>query len=223
MGAVRAERKKAMRINKRRQQAHKVKHCPASSRRRRRKRTVSSLRDRYLQAVSLMRDYRRALWQYERWIREREAGDPADIRGVPVPAGPQGMPGSGGPMGPPGPQGESGAVGPMGPPGPPGPPAVEILVTPAVFRYFYAAPADMTGTVHIPANQFTDDAGNTPVVFAGIGDGAYTNLFINGMPQEGRLFVLEPESLTLALGQDMIGAGTPIIVENVRITAKATS
>jgi hypothetical protein len=81
----------------------------------------------------------------------------------------------------------------------------------------------MTGTVHIPANQFTDDAGNTPVVFAGIGDGAYTNLFINGMPQEGRLFVLEPESLTLALGQDMIGAGTPIIVENVRITAKATS
>lgn len=223
MGAVRAVRKKAMRLNKWRHQAHKVKRCPASSRRRRRKRIVPSLRNRYLQAVSLLQDYRRALGQYEQWIREKGTGAPADMRGAAGPAGPQGIPGSGGPMGPPGPQGESGAAGPMGPPGPPGPPAGEIVVTPAVFRYFYAAPADLTGTVHIPANQFTDDEGNSPLVFAGTGEEAYTNLFINGMPQEGRLFVLKPESLTLMLGQDMIGAGTPIIVENVRITAKARS
>ncbi len=58
------------------------------------------------------------------------------------------------------------------------------------------------------------------MAFAGTGAGSYTNLFINGMPQEGRLYTLEPEALTLELGQDMIGAGTPIIVENVQISAE---
>ncbi|MDU2243058.1 MAG: DUF4183 domain-containing protein, partial [Paenibacillus sp.] len=131
-----------------------------------------------------------------------------------------------GPAGPAGPQGEPGATGPAGPEGPqgpPGPPVGEILVTSAVFRYFYAPPADLTGTVNIPADQFTDDEGNTPLAFDGTGAGSYTNIFINGMPQEGRLYTLEPEALTLELGQDMIGAGTPIIVENVRITAQATA
>ncbi|WP_339302118.1 DUF4183 domain-containing protein [Paenibacillus sp. FSL K6-2441] len=243
MGAARGARKKATRMNKRRYQAHKVKHCQACSRQRRRKRVVHALRLRYLRAARLLHRYRRLLRQYERLVRAKNlmpfpggvAEDLAEMRGATGalgPAGQQGAPGSAGPMGPPGPQGEPGAAGPMGltgpqgergKPGPPGLPAGDIRVTSTVFRYFFAPLADLTGTVHIPANQFTDDEGETPAVFAGIGGGSYTNLFINGMLQEGRLFVLEPESLTLLLGQDMIGAGTPIIVENVRITAKATS
>ncbi|MCK8488417.1 DUF4183 domain-containing protein [Paenibacillus sp. MBLB2552] len=98
-----------------------------------------------------------------------------------------------------------------------------ILVSTVVYRYFYAPPADLTGTVDIPANQFTDDKGSQPLAFAGTGAGSYANLFINGMMQEGRLYTLAPESLTLELGQDMIVAGTPIILENVQITAQAIS
>jgi hypothetical protein len=161
---------------------------------------------------------------------------PAGAEGAPGTAGlpgPQGLPGAVGPMGPAGaegapgatgPVGPSGAVGPAGPegpPGPPGPPVGEIVVSSAVFRYFYAPPADLTGTVDISANQFTDDEGNPPLAFAGTGAGSYANLFINGMLQEGRLYTLVPAALTLELGQDMIGAGTPIIVENVLISAQA--
>ncbi|MGP0583916.1 DUF4183 domain-containing protein [Paenibacillus timonensis] len=142
------------------------------------------------------------------------------------PEGPQGVPGATGPSGPEGPQGVPGATGPAGPEGPqgpPGPPVSAVLVTSAVYRYFYAPPADLTGTVDIPANQFTDDKGSPPLAFAGTGAGSYANLFINGMLQEGRLYTLEPVVLTLELGQDMIVAGTPIILENVQITAQAIS
>ncbi|MDU4695529.1 MAG: DUF4183 domain-containing protein [Paenibacillus sp.] len=160
---------------------------------------------------------------------------PAGAEGAPGtvgPPGPQGLPGAVGPMGPAGPEGAPGATGPAGavgpagpegPPGPPGPPVGEIVVSSAVFRYFYAPPADLTGTVDISANQFTDDEGNPPLAFAGTGAGSYANLFINGMLQEGRLYTLVPAALTLELGQDMIGAGTPIIVENVLISAQAAS
>lgn len=149
---------------------------------------------------------------------------PGGANGAAGPMGPAGASGAAGPVGPAGAQGTPGAVGPAGPegpPGPPGPPVGEIVVSSAVFRYFYAPPADLTGTVNIPATQFTDDEGNTPFTFAGTGAGTYANLFINGMLQEGRLFTLEPAALTLELGQDMIGAGAPIIVENVLITAQA--
>ncbi len=145
------------------------------------------------------------------------------------PEGPQGAPGAAGPAGPEGPQGAPGAAGPAGPPGvpgpqgPPGPPVGAVLVTSAVYRYFYAPLADLTGTVDIPANQFTDDEGSPPLAFAGTGAGSYANLFINGMLQEGRLYTVEPVVLTLELGQDMIVAGTPIILENVQITAQAIS
>ncbi|WP_213621671.1 DUF4183 domain-containing protein [Paenibacillus sp. J53TS2] len=148
------------------------------------------------------------------------------------PEGPQGAPGAVGPAGPEGPQGAPGAAGPAGPAGPPGvpgpqgppgPPVGAVLVTSAVYRYFYAPLADLTGTVDIPANQFTDDEGSPPLAFAGTGAGSYANLFINGMLQEGRLYTVEPVVLTLELGQDMIVAGTPIILENVQITAQAIS
>ncbi|GJM77436.1 hypothetical protein HMSSN036_96520 [Paenibacillus macerans] len=39
--------------------------------------------------------------------------------------------------------------------------------------------------------------------------------------QEGSLYTLSPQALTLLLGQDMILAGTPIIIEIVQITAQA--
>nr|WP_240472969.1 DUF4183 domain-containing protein [Paenibacillus sanguinis] len=75
--------------------------------------------------------------------------------------------------------------------------------------------------MEIAANEFTNDNGNNPASFDGIGPDAYTNLYINGMMQEGRLFTLQPDSLTLDLSQDALLAGTPIIIENIRITAQA--
>ena len=73
----------------------------------------------------------------------------------------------------------------------------------------------------IAANEFTNDNGINPAMFEGVGPNAYTNIFINGVMQEGRLFTLRPNSLTLDLSRDTLLAGTPIIIENIRITAQA--
>lgn len=237
-----------MRVHTRRTEARKGKPCAAKGHRCRRKRSASLLRRQLRQAMLLLARYRQELRRAERlaiaagavpdapgnalpWPEMRAAAGPAGPAGAqgepgatgPAgPAGAQGEPGAMGPAGPQGLRGEPGATGPAGPQGPPGPPVGEIVVSSAVFRYFYAPPADLIGAIEIPAEQFTDDAGNSPLAFAGFGSGAYANLFINGMLQEGRLYTLEPQVLTLELGQDMIRAGTPIIVEIVRITAQAT-
>ncbi|MFD1178592.1 DUF4183 domain-containing protein [Paenibacillus puldeungensis] len=152
---------------------------------------------------------------------------PVGEQGVAGPAGPQGPvgeQGAAGPVGLQGPVGEQGAAGPagpQGPEGPPGPPGGAIAVTPSVFRYFYFPAADLQGSEVLSANQFTDDKGNSISQFSGVGTNAYANLFINGMIQEGRLFQISEDALTLELGQDIILAGTPIIVENVQIIAVA--
>ncbi|MGG2990832.1 DUF4183 domain-containing protein, partial [Paenibacillus macerans] len=137
------------------------------------------------------------------------------------PVGPQGPAGDPGPVGEAGPQGPIGPQGPEGPPGPPGPPGGAIQVTPTVFRYFYFPPANLQGDVTVPASEFTDDQGNPPAAFSGLGSESYANLYINGVMQEGSLYTLSPQALTLLLGQDMILAGTPIIIEIVQITAQA--
>ncbi|WP_059053255.1 DUF4183 domain-containing protein [Paenibacillus senegalimassiliensis] len=149
------------------------------------------------------------------------AGAPG-VTGATGAAGPQGAPGVTGATGPTGAEGPQGAVGPTGATGAVGPPGGAILVTPTVFRYFYVPPTAIGGgTVDIPANEFTNDNGNNPAIFDGVGPDSYSNIYINGMMQEGRLFTLQPNLLTLDLSQDTLLAGTPIIVENIRITAQA--
>ncbi|WP_327204864.1 DUF4183 domain-containing protein [Paenibacillus sp. DMB20] len=117
--------------------------------------------------------------------------------------------------GPPGPDGLQGPQGIPGPQGPEGPPVniADITVIPAVERYLFITPEDLTGTVDIPLSQFTDDNGapvNEPVA---IGANSYMNLYINGLLQQGQLYQVNNNILTLQLNGDMVWAGTPIILE----------
>nr|WP_243864464.1 DUF4183 domain-containing protein [Paenibacillus castaneae] len=73
----------------------------------------------------------------------------------------------------------------------------------------------MTQTVKIPANQFTDDAGGTIAAFNIPIPNGYSNLFINGILQLGSCYTLNQDSLQLTTGNDMIFAGTPIIIETI--------
>ncbi|XID96084.1 DUF4183 domain-containing protein [Paenibacillaceae bacterium WGS1546] len=139
---------------------------------------------------------------------------PDGAAGAPGPAGHAGPQGSAGPQGPAGAEGPPGPEGPQGPPGPTGslPP---IAVLPSSFRYFYFPPTDLTSTVTVPALQFSDDSGGSAALFEGVGANGYTNVYINGILQEGSLYDINEQSLTLYLNGAVVRASTPIIVENV--------
>ncbi|WP_379390301.1 DUF4183 domain-containing protein [Paenibacillus lentus] len=138
--------------------------------------------------------------------------------GVPGPKGERGMEGSLGPPGPPGPPGSPGAPGLIGPPGPPGE-VQGITILPRVYRYFYFPPSSITGTVQVAAAEFTDDEGTKAAEFKGMGINGYSNLYINGVLQEGSLYSLTTADLTLILEVDTVLAGSPITVENVEFLA----
>lgn len=145
-----------------------------------------------------------------------EQGEP----GIP---GAQGSPGPQGPAGPQGAQGPAGEPGPQGvpgPAGPPGPPITGITILPAVQRYFYFAAMDIQAPVDIPASQFFDDEGAAAKQFAGVGSNGYSNLYINGLLQEGSLYNLTASTLSLNISGDVIYEGTPIIVETVEFNVQ---
>lgn len=141
--------------------------------------------------------------------------------------GAPGHPGEAGPMGIPGTQGERGMEGPQGSPGTPGPEGRPgssgdvqgITILPRVYRYFYFPPGNLTGTVQVVAAEFTDDEGAKAAGFEGMGINGYSNIFINGVLQEGRLYSLTTTDLTLILEGDTVLAGSPITVENVEFLA----
>lgn len=147
-------------------------------------------------------------------------------QGVPGTPGAQGAPGLQGPIGPQGEPGAAGVPGPQGDPGPtgpPGPPITGITILPTAQRYFYFAAEDIQAPVTIPANQFSDDEGAATEEFTGIGLNSYSNLFINGLLQEGSLYSLTAAALTLNIVGDVIYEGTPIIVETVQFQAQISS
>lgn len=53
-----------------------------------------------------------------------------------------------------------------------------------------------------------------------MGTNGYSNLYINGVMQESRLYRLTRADLTLILEGDTVLVGAPIIVENVSFTAR---
>nr|WP_285854523.1 DUF4183 domain-containing protein [Paenibacillus elgii] len=126
-----------------------------------------------------------------------------------------------------GPPGTDGHPGPQGVPGPQGPPGEvfvpNVAVVPVVQRYFYFAPSDIQAPVVIPANQFTNDHGLAATRFLNLGPNSYTNLFINGVLQEGRIYSVTAEALSINPGEDTIIEGTPIILEIVQTFAQVTS
>jgi len=169
---------------------------------------------------------------------------PQGPQGLPGPPGPQGMPGPKGIQGPPGEQGPpgpagiqglrgfSGSQGNQGPPGPPGPvgpqgppgPAsgsnLSVIVLP--FRYFYFPESDLHSSVVIPADQFQTDDGNNATQFLSPDPSNYSNLYINGLMQEGQIYEVTNDSLILELGDDTVFAGTPIILEQVKISLRSS-
>lgn len=152
--------------------------------------------------------------------------------GLPGPVGPQGLPGI---QGIPGVQGIPGSQGPPGPPGPPGPQGIqglpgslivpEIIVLPTTLRYFYVlmSEVNLDAPFVISADQFTDDDGNHTFQSIAVGPNTSSTVYINGMIQEGRIYTLTPEALTLHSPGDMLLPGTPILLEVLYLTVQVVA
>ncbi|MFC5649552.1 DUF4183 domain-containing protein [Paenibacillus solisilvae] len=124
-------------------------------------------------------------------------------QGIPGPAGPQGI---------------------QGPPGPPGPVFVpNIVILPIAQRYFYLATSDIQSLVTIPAQEFMNDEGTLITAFTTNGPNSYSNLYINGILQEGSLYDLNESALTIHVNNQTIFSGTPIILESIQFFARLTS
>ncbi|MFE5321717.1 DUF4183 domain-containing protein [Paenibacillus sp. NPDC056579] len=147
---------------------------------------------------------------------QRQVGSAAR-QGLSGPQGPQGIPGSSGVQGP---QGIQGATGPQGPPGIVTVPSIE--VTPSVNRYFYfpSTDLDLSLPVTIPADQFTNDAGESQSDFTGLGPSSFSNLYINGIVQPGNSYNVNRAKLIFLPQSETIYAGTPIVLETVQLFAK---
>ncbi|WP_339218113.1 DUF4183 domain-containing protein [Paenibacillus sp. FSL W7-1332] len=162
---------------------------------------------------------------------------PPGVPGLPGSDGASGIPGQTGVQGLPGIQGipgEQGIPGPQGPPGLPGPPGPqgiqglpgsvivpEIIVLPTTLRYFYVllSEVNLDAPFAISAQQFTDDDGN-PFQSIEVGPNTTSTVYINGMIQEGRIYTLTPDALTLYSPGDVLLAGTPILLEVLYLTVQ---
>ncbi|UNK16484.1 DUF4183 domain-containing protein [Paenibacillus sp. N3/727] len=100
-----------------------------------------------------------------------------------------------------------------------------IFILPDVQRFFYELDSDIVldAPLVINADQFTDDNGNAAVSLTDSGPNSYTNLFINGMIQEGRIYKVNSQAMIIESPGDYIHAGTPIILETHRFTAQIVS
>ncbi|GGH19401.1 hypothetical protein GCM10008013_16050 [Paenibacillus segetis] len=95
-------------------------------------------------------------------------------------------------------------------------------VLPTAYRYVTFPTDNLQSTVTIPSHLFIDDDGNVVTVFNGTGTNSYTNVFINGILQEGSLYTITASDLTLYLDESTIYAGVPITVENVEFNTQVT-
>jgi hypothetical protein len=145
------------------------------------------------------------------------------LQGPPGPQGEQGLPGLQGPQGPQGEQGLTGLQGPPGPQGEQGPPGSlpGVTIIPSVNRYFFIPSSDLvlSAPVAIPAILFTDDDGNLITVFPSLSINSYNNLFINGILQEGNAYNVNPIALNFNPQDNIIYAGSPIILEIMQFFA----
>lgn len=107
-----------------------------------------------------------------------------------------------------GPQGVQGATGPTGSVG-------DVTLLSIARRYFYYPDTPLQGTTNLLSTQFTNDSGQPTVIFEGLEQSHFTNVYINGLMQEGQFSTINPTTLTLFLGDDIISIGSPITVEIV--------
>jgi hypothetical protein len=121
-------------------------------------------------------------------------------------------------------QGLPGSQGIQGPLGPPGPVVIpDIIILPSVQRYFYIVTSDTQSFVTIPAYEFTNDEGTFITAFTDNGQNSYSNLYINGILQEGSLYSLNKSALTIDFNNQIIYSGTPIILEIIQFFAQVAS
>ncbi|MGW8919318.1 DUF4183 domain-containing protein, partial [Paenibacillus lautus] len=146
--------------------------------------------------------------------------------GIPGPMGPQGPQGAPGTPGMEGPAGIQGPTGPQGPQGIPGSVIVpEINVLPTTLRYFYVlmSEVNLDDPFVISAGQFTDDDGNQAFQSIMVGPNSSSTVYINGMIQEGRIYTITSEALTLYSPGDVLLAGTPILLEVLYLTVQVVA
>jgi hypothetical protein len=75
----------------------------------------------------------------------------------------------------------------------------------------------------ISDQQFTDDDGNPTFQSIEVGPNSSSTVYINGMIQEGRIYTLTPEALTLYSPGDVLLAGTPILLEVLYLTVQVVA
>ncbi len=98
----------------------------------------------------------------------------------------------------------------------------EVRIIPTVKRYFYVATANivLTNGATIPATQFTNDDGSPTTEFMSFSPNGYADLFINAVMQEGGMYVVNTNSLTINPTTGTIFRGTPIILELLTFSAE---
>jgi hypothetical protein len=98
----------------------------------------------------------------------------------------------------------------------------DIAVIPIVNRYFYISKVDihLLNGATIPSTLFSGDDGNQVTEFTIFIPNGYSNVYINGVMQEGKLYSISSDSISFRPVAQTIFAGTPIIVESVGFTWK---
>ncbi|WP_422657077.1 DUF4183 domain-containing protein [Paenibacillus sp. EC2-1] len=101
----------------------------------------------------------------------------------------------------------------------------KIVIVPNIQRFFHETKTDISidEPLTISAHEFTDDQGRPVKFFSNIRSHSHTNLFINGMLQEGRIYKVSPHNLIIHSVGNQIIAGTPIIIEVLSFSARIVS
>jgi hypothetical protein len=96
-------------------------------------------------------------------------------------------------------------------------PPLNQSIKPINRRFFYIAEEDidLTSTNFIPASKFINDFGNIVTSFPLKRRNGYSNLYINGVMQQGNSYFYTNNGLTIKAIGDIIYASTPIIIETV--------
>ncbi|HHV96348.1 MAG TPA: DUF4183 domain-containing protein [Clostridiaceae bacterium] len=105
----------------------------------------------------------------------------------------------------------------------------DTVTNPEVEKFFYKFdPAHrVDGTITIPANAFTDDAGDAVTAVATtVTDNGYYLLFINGVLQQSNLFTVSANGSQVVISQaSTVIASSPItlVVNNFAPTSSSTT
>lgn len=98
----------------------------------------------------------------------------------------------------------------------------EISIIPTVKRYFYVAMANinLANGATLPATLFYNDDGSSTIEFMSFSPNGYADLFINAVIQEGGMYSVDTNSLTISPANATIYRGTPIILELLTFSAE---